>query len=51
MNIVLFARIIAKTGVGNYTKQLAEELVKNGHNVTVMAATNDLAIGGGKTLK
>lgn len=46
MNIILFARIIGKTGVGNYTKQLAEELVKNKHSVTVMAATNDLEIGG-----
>lgn len=48
MHIVLFARMIGKTGVGNYTKQLAEELVKNKHSVTVMAATNDLQIGGGQ---
>lgn len=48
MNIVLFARIVAKTDVGMYTKSLAEELVNQGHTVTVMAATNDLHIGDGK---
>lgn len=45
MNIVLFARIVAKTDVVMHTKSLAEELVNQGHTVTVMAATNDLHIG------
>lgn len=45
MNILLMARIIAKTGVGNHVKQLSEELANQGHNVCVIASTNEMAIG------
>lgn len=45
MNILLMARIIAKTGVGNHVKQLSEELVNQGHKVWVIASTNDMEIG------
>lgn len=33
MNVLLMARIIAKTGVGNHVKQLSEELANQGHSV------------------
>ena len=46
MNILLFSRIVAKSGVGNHMKQLSEELVRQGHNVVVVSSTNDLQIGG-----
>lgn len=42
MNIMLFSRILAKTGVGNYVKSLGEELVVQGHSVTVISSTKDL---------
>lgn len=46
MNILLMARIIEKTGVGNHIKQLSEELSRQGHNVWVVASTNKMEIGG-----
>ncbi len=49
MNILLFSRIVAKSGVGNHMKQLSEELVRQGHKVTVISSTNDLGIGGDDT--
>ena len=45
MNILLMARIIAKTGVGNHVKQLSEELVNQGHKVCIVASTNEMDIG------
>lgn len=45
MNVLLMARIIAKTGVGNHVKQLSEELANQGHRVWVVASTNDMGIG------
>lgn len=45
MNILLMARIIAKTGVGNHVKQLSEELARQGHRVWVVASTNEMGIG------
>ncbi len=45
MNILLMARIIAKTGVGNHVKQLSEELINQGHKVWVVASTNEMDIG------
>ncbi len=47
MNILLFSRIVAKSGVGNHMKQLSEELVRQGHYVIVVSSTNDLQIGRG----
>ena len=47
MNIMLFSRIIAWSGVGNHIAQLASELSKAGHNVTVVSSTNDRKIGQG----
>ena len=44
MNIMLFSRILAKTGVGNYVKSLSEELVVQGHNVTVVSSTQEIAL-------
>lgn len=46
MNVMLFSRIVARSGVGYYLKQLSEELVRQGHNVIVVSSTNDLDIGG-----
>ena len=48
MNILLMARIIAKTGVGNHVKQLSEELINQGHKVWVVASTNEMDIGKNK---
>ena len=47
MNIMLFSRIIAWSGVGNHISQLARELSKAGHNVIVVSSTNDRKIGQG----
>lgn len=51
MNIMLFSRICARTGVGNHIKELAEELMREGHKVVVVSGTNDINIpenaGGG----
>lgn len=44
MNIMLFSRILAKTGVGNYVKILSEELVTQGHNVIVVSSTQELVL-------
>ena len=44
MNILLFPRILAKTGVGNYVKMLAEELTVQGHNVVVVSGTKELEL-------
>lgn len=38
MNILLFPRIVANTGVGNHVVQLSAELCKQGHKVTVVSA-------------
>ena len=45
MNVLLMARIIAKTGVGNHVKQLSEELANQGHSVWVVASTNEMNVG------
>lgn len=50
MNILLFSRIIAKSGVGNHIRQLSLELVRQGHKVIVVSSTNDLGIGEGTSL-
>ncbi len=44
MNIVLFSRICAKTGVGGHMKQLANELVAQGHSVWVISSNNEQGI-------
>lgn len=44
MNILLFSRIIAKSGVGNHMKQLAATLAGEGHQVVVVSSTNELNI-------
>ena len=44
MNIMLFSRICAKTGVGNHMNQLANELVAQGHSVWVLSSTNEQGI-------
>ena len=46
MNILLFSRIVAKSGVGNHMKELSEELVRQGHNVLIVSGTNELELGG-----
>ena len=45
MNIMLFPRILAKTGVGNHVAQLAQELARMGHKVVVVSSTNELNVG------
>lgn len=45
MNIMLFSKIIARSGVGNHIRMLSLELARQGHNVVVVSATNDLNIG------
>lgn len=45
MNVLLMARIIERTGVGNHVKQLSEELARQGHRVWVIASTNVLNVG------
>lgn len=45
MRVLLMSRIIGKTGVGNHMKQLAGELVRQGHSVWVVSSTDDLQIG------
>lgn len=42
MNIMLFSRFVARSGVGQHMKTLSEELTRQGHHVTVVAAFNDL---------
>ena len=42
MNILLFSRILAKTGVGNHIKQLGTQLKELGHKVYVVSSTNEL---------
>ena len=37
MNVMLFSRIIAKSGVGNYMKLLSNELARQGHYVVVVS--------------
>lgn len=46
MNVMLFSRIVAKSGVGNHIKELSEELVRQGHNVVIVSGTNELSLGG-----
>ena len=44
MNVLLFPRILAKTGVGNHVKQLSDELCRQGHSVTVVSSTKDIQL-------
>lgn len=44
MNIMLFSRILAKTGVGNHIKQLAVELSRQGHRVIVVSGTKNIEL-------
>ncbi len=46
MNVMLFSRIIAKSGVGNYMKLLSNELARQGHYVVVVSTNNEMEIGG-----
>ena len=43
MNIMLFPRVLAKTGVGNYVAQLARELNRKGHKVIIVSGLNELS--------
>ncbi|MBR3792000.1 MAG: glycosyltransferase family 4 protein [Clostridia bacterium] len=49
MNVLIFSRILEKTGVGNYIKQLSEQLNNEGHKVIVVSNTKkqDIADGVG----
>lgn len=42
MNIMLFSRIVAHSGVGNHMKELSEELVNQGHKVVVLGISDYL---------
>lgn len=42
MNIMLFSRILAKTGVGNHINMLADALQRQGHNVIVVSGTQEI---------
>ena len=44
MNIMLFSRILAKTGVGNHINQLSDALQKIGHRVIVVSGTKDIEL-------
>lgn len=44
MNIMLFSKICAKTGVGNHIKELSEELTRQGHRVIIVSGKNDIGI-------
>ena len=44
MNIMLFSRILAKTGVGNHIDTLSDGLRKQGHNVIVVSGTQDIKL-------
>ncbi len=44
MRVLLFSRICARTGVGNHMRQLADELVLQGHSVWVVSGTNEQEI-------
>lgn len=44
MNIMLFSRILAKTGVGNHIDTLSNGLQKQGHNVIVISGTQDIKL-------
>ena len=41
MNILLFSRILEKTGVGNHINQLSRELARQGHRVMVVSGTKN----------
>lgn len=45
MNILLFSKIIAHTGVGNHIKELSAELTRQGHRVIVVSSTNEMEVG------
>ncbi len=51
MKIVLFSKICAKTGVGNHMKQLAYELVAQGHKVWVLSSNNEQGVMEKENLK
>ncbi len=44
MNVMLFSRIVAKSGVGNHMKELSAELANKGHNVVIVSTTNEQEI-------
>lgn len=44
MNIMLFSRILAKTGVGNHIDLLSDALQKQGHHVIVCSGTQDIEL-------
>ncbi|MCC8150583.1 MAG: glycosyltransferase family 4 protein [Lachnospiraceae bacterium] len=44
MNVLLFSRICAKTGVGGHMRQLAEELVRQGQSVWILSSNNEQGI-------
>lgn len=44
MKIMLFSRILAKTGVGSHVDQLADSLQKLGHKVIVVSGTKDIEL-------
>ncbi len=41
MNVLIFSRILEKTGVGNYIRQLSEQLNSEGHKVIVVSSTKN----------
>lgn len=44
MNVLLFSRILEKTGVGNHVFTLAQELKKQGHFALIVSATKKLDV-------
>ena len=44
MNVMLFSRILARTGVGNHINLLSDALQKLGHNVIVCSGTKEIAL-------
>lgn len=44
MNIMLFSKICAKSGVGNHMRQLADELINQGNKVWIVAGNNEQGI-------
>lgn len=44
MNIMLFSKICAKSGVGNHMRQLADELINQGNKVWIVAGNNEQEI-------
>lgn len=44
MNVMLFSRIVAKSGIGNHIRELSAELANEGHNVVIVSTTNEQKI-------